>query len=502
MTKQDKPTLKSYFETGDVPNEIQFSDTIDSFQREYAFDVKSFGAVGNGVSDDTAAIQAALDSLTATLGQVGKEGLVYFPPGDYNITDTLTCRSKYRIHLLGNDAQLWCRPPASMTGKCLLDFQGCTYSKITGIHFYTTLTGADRPTALLIYGRNAAGTGGDIALYGCDFSGNCTVANVVWCQADTSRAEGCNFHANGGTAPPILMSSNNGTGLLLKASSTHTCNSFRNCWFIGSATTTQLVQMGGLIQNITFDTCFFSPHTADCIAIVDDATAGTANQVYKLTMINNQIEGNGESRLIGVRNTRGLNNVMLLNNGWDCTDPSYQIDIASLDAGYGITNMFIAPATSTSSPAKPIIHLITGVLSNSFIMCGGSDIFTEAGTTTSDNYILANGGSTPFGASAGTLSYNIVSSGRGVREPVYYTPPDGEVHPQMNGDIVIFANSLATNVTALLPESVKIVKLVFDGNTTLKAGANFPNQVGDLTPAAGTVIEYINLTGWEWTRII
>jgi polygalacturonase len=41
--------------------------------------VKDFGAVGNGVTDDTAAIQAALD--------VG--GTIYFPNGTYKITDSL-----------------------------------------------------------------------------------------------------------------------------------------------------------------------------------------------------------------------------------------------------------------------------------------------------------------------------------------------------------------------------------------------------------------------------
>ena len=44
--------------------------------------VKAFGAVGDGVTDDTAAIQAALD--TATSG-----GIVFFPDGIYRVTDSL-----------------------------------------------------------------------------------------------------------------------------------------------------------------------------------------------------------------------------------------------------------------------------------------------------------------------------------------------------------------------------------------------------------------------------
>ena len=47
--------------------------------------VKDFGAVGDGVHDDTAAIQAAIDAAVALGG-----GRVFFPTGTYAITATLT----------------------------------------------------------------------------------------------------------------------------------------------------------------------------------------------------------------------------------------------------------------------------------------------------------------------------------------------------------------------------------------------------------------------------
>ncbi len=58
--------------------------TVQAKLRE-TVSVKDFGAVGDGVTDDTAAIQAAIDSLTGTNGHRA----VYFPNGTYNISRPL-----------------------------------------------------------------------------------------------------------------------------------------------------------------------------------------------------------------------------------------------------------------------------------------------------------------------------------------------------------------------------------------------------------------------------
>jgi hypothetical protein len=65
------------------------AQTVQTKLEQY-ISVKDFGAVGNGVADDTAAIQAAMD--------VG--GLVWFPAGTYKITAPLT-RSTTGLMLVG-----------------------------------------------------------------------------------------------------------------------------------------------------------------------------------------------------------------------------------------------------------------------------------------------------------------------------------------------------------------------------------------------------------------
>ncbi len=88
-------------------------------------DVKAWGAVGDGVADDTAAIQAAIDSL-------GLGGTVFFPPGSYrtsatllmpdrNLTMTLTAGATLTI---GSSVISMFTVPDGLTAKRLYILQG------------------------------------------------------------------------------------------------------------------------------------------------------------------------------------------------------------------------------------------------------------------------------------------------------------------------------------------------------------------------------------------
>lgn len=67
--------------------------------------VLDFGAVGDGVADDTAAIQAAINSLptqTSNLSLIGEGGQVFFPFGTYKITSSIDIGSNKRsVELIG-----------------------------------------------------------------------------------------------------------------------------------------------------------------------------------------------------------------------------------------------------------------------------------------------------------------------------------------------------------------------------------------------------------------
>lgn len=78
-------------------------DVLPDTEVQRVLDVRQFGARGNGVNDDTEAIQAAIDAAHEQgtfSGPAGTGGVVYFPGGVYYITDTLVLRD--RVSLVGS----------------------------------------------------------------------------------------------------------------------------------------------------------------------------------------------------------------------------------------------------------------------------------------------------------------------------------------------------------------------------------------------------------------
>jgi hypothetical protein len=59
--------------------------------------VKDFGAVGDGVADDTAAIQAAIDAAGTLYPTIQGRPLVYFPGGTYVVTSTIAIKHNFIV---------------------------------------------------------------------------------------------------------------------------------------------------------------------------------------------------------------------------------------------------------------------------------------------------------------------------------------------------------------------------------------------------------------------
>lgn len=65
MTERSKDYLKDQMYAGAQPPNTFWYDMVESLQRQAVIDVRDYGAVGDGSTDDTAAVQAAIDAAPA-----------------------------------------------------------------------------------------------------------------------------------------------------------------------------------------------------------------------------------------------------------------------------------------------------------------------------------------------------------------------------------------------------------------------------------------------------
>lgn len=73
------------------------------------FNVRSYGAAGDGTTNDAAAIQAAIDAAELLVSAGSYAPIVYFPPGKYAITSTITWKSAHLVGAYPNNSTqiLW-----------------------------------------------------------------------------------------------------------------------------------------------------------------------------------------------------------------------------------------------------------------------------------------------------------------------------------------------------------------------------------------------------------
>lgn len=83
---------------------VQSAYTLQNKESQY-ISVKDFGAVGDGIVNDTAAIQSAIDSFKPYAQFASTGVLIYFPRGRYRLTASIDMTNCHGCHLVGSGSR-------------------------------------------------------------------------------------------------------------------------------------------------------------------------------------------------------------------------------------------------------------------------------------------------------------------------------------------------------------------------------------------------------------
>lgn len=167
-TVQSPEVLKRKLAADDGSNLVGFlqsgtgatSRTVQNRMRDVV-SVKDFGAVGDGSTNDTAAIQAAVDAVSAAGG-----GTVYFPPGTYFCSTTVA--GKANVNLVGTGWDSVLKGVGVNSGAVRYLDDECKNVHIHDLAF-DAASNDDFDSALKMDGTGSATGTGPVNIFRCKF---------------------------------------------------------------------------------------------------------------------------------------------------------------------------------------------------------------------------------------------------------------------------------------------------------------------------------------------
>ena len=162
--------------------------------------VKDFGAVGDGVTDDTVAINAAFAAFKTAVA-AGAGSTLLFPPGKYKVTnsvgalDIVPYVGSTTALIEGYGAQILV-DTADLIGKVILDLRGSTGLQVNGLQIYSEIAVASQPAVGIAWGRYSStlpNNADKIHFYDIKVSGNYSIAAGYNSQSEINCYTNCQF---------------------------------------------------------------------------------------------------------------------------------------------------------------------------------------------------------------------------------------------------------------------------------------------------------------------
>lgn len=229
--------------------------------------VKDEGAAGDGVTDDTATLQAALDAA-------GSGTVVVFPAGNYLVTGTLYLRNKTRTTLLGMGGLITInRSSMNNQAGTLLHVENCANSTVEGLSFSDAAVAADANTP----NRSA------VALVTC---------NNTWVKGCTVvRSSGPGVTVSGSSSAYVdacRVQQTTGDGVKVGAGNTGVV--VRGC-DVANATSNGLVAYVGASETVTKGVLFDRNRVTSVTGNGVHVHAGDVTRLHAVSTTGNVVQG-------------------------------------------------------------------------------------------------------------------------------------------------------------------------------------------------------------------
>lgn len=278
--------------------------TVNSKLQEYV-SVKDFGAVGNGVVDDTVAVQNAVNFCVNNPGYD-----LHFPRGAYRVTTSINCTYSgiasgltsgyYGFSVTGED-QINTYIQGETSNTPVWDLTGKTRMTFRNIGFANYVNSATNPSCFILLARNLTnGFAGGHVFDRVNFRGYCTQTGVQCASSEVNKFINVDFETFLAGASALELTEQiettvNSSYINLSGhtfSGGNTRQLFIGCAFNGSlASGTHFVRCSG-IDNSTFLSCYsnFASGEAEflfsgsCsnITFIDHRSEGAADYCIRL----------------------------------------------------------------------------------------------------------------------------------------------------------------------------------------------------------------------------
>lgn len=343
--------------------------------------VKNYGAVGDGTTDDTAAIQAAIDAIT------GYWFTLHFPKGQYKVTSKLLFKWKINCVIRFDNAVI-VHSGNGFAASAVFEITGCSYIRIYNMRISQATGDTNMCRAGLVLGRASSGFEGtgDVACYDMYIDGHYEWGALYMCCAEVCAFYSCQiYNKYSNSACLYIMGYDQGDLCELNTSS-NTVGKFDNCafWQLNASQAgndVPIVVLAAYCSEFSFRDSWCYVASGKCVAfqLIEDGGSGQPGDidasVYFLIIDRWRNEsGTAGSRIVDIPASCSLSSLRIDDIKW----PTENGSIVEVDGG-----MYFSRINPGVIAAKPMVVYALKVNNGGSV---GYSRFVVFGDTADDTY--------------------------------------------------------------------------------------------------------------------